>query len=314
MTEQPHNQGSSDPYPKLGIIILNWNNWQDTLDCVEALGDCSYTNKEIWIVDNASEDESTTKLGEIDDIHLMCLDKNYGFAVGNNVGIRAALDQACDFVLLLNNDTDLPRDFIQPLLEPFRKDPQASVCSPKILYSQPAGTIWYAGGKFRNPRIIGEMVGMGSPDQDQYNQLCQTDFAVGTCMLIKRELFERIGLLDERFFFYHEDVDFCYRAKQAGYTIWYQPKSTIIHRVSSSTKKQPSMRVFLYQRARVVFLCKHIRGIKTPIVLILEIIRLFRVIINGMMHLQMDLPMSYLKGLAAGLKDSRGFYNKQKIS
>ncbi|NJD60303.1 MAG: glycosyltransferase family 2 protein, partial [Anaerolineae bacterium] len=142
MTDQRENPGSTGPYPKVGIIILNWNNWPDTIQCIEALRICSYPNKEIWILDNGSQDESINKLEKIENIHLLLLDKNYGFAAANNVGIRAALEQACDYILLLNNDTELPRDFIQPLLEPFQDDPQASVCSPKILYDAPASTIW----------------------------------------------------------------------------------------------------------------------------------------------------------------------------
>jgi hypothetical protein len=300
----------SDQNPKLGIIILNWNNWQETIRCIEALRKCTYTNKEIWVVDNGSQDESTAQLRKIEDIHLLIQDNNLGFAGGNNIGIQAAIDFNCDYILLLNNDTELPPGFIQPLLEPFNLRPKAGISCPKILYKEPQQTIWYAGGKFHQPRILGELVGMGKRDQNQFDLTGETDFAVGTCMLIKREVFLRIGLLDDRFFFFHEDVDFCYRANQAGFSIWYQPKSVIIHRVSASTENQPDKRVFLYQRARVVFLIKHIHGLKVPLVIFMEIVRLIRVLIDGMMHQPMKLPMSYITGIFAGLKDSRDYLIK----
>jgi hypothetical protein len=264
---------------------------------------------EILVVDNGSQDESVSRLSMIENIHLLPLQRNYGFARGSNVGIRKALEQGIEYVLLLNNDTEFPEDFIQPLFEPFQIDSRACVVSPKILYHEPAQVVWYAGGKFHQPRIIGELVGMGTPDQKQYDLMRKTDFGVGTCMLIKCNIFDQIGVLDERFFFYHEDVDFCYRAIKAGYSIWYQPKSVIKHKVSSSTKDQPDMRLFLYQQARVIFLFKHIRGYKIPLVIFMEGIRVIRVIIDGMMHLSMKYPYSYLNGLIAGLKESRRYYS-----
>jgi GT2 family glycosyltransferase len=303
--ELHQGKNNIDRNSRLGIIILNWNNLLETLRCIDGIRACTYPQIEIYIVDNGSEDESPSLLSKIDDIHFLPVEKNLGFAGGSNVGINAAVKDNCDYVLLLNNDTEFPPDFIQPLLEPFEIDKRAGISCPKILYKEPGRTIWYAGGKFHQPRILGELVGIGKPDQHQYDLMGKTDFAVGTCMLIKREVFLRIGMLDDHFFFYHEDVDFCYRATKAGFNIWYQPKSTIIHLVSTSTENQPDRRVYLYQRARVVFLIKHIRGFKIPVVIFMEIIRLIRVLINGMMHLQMKLPKYYIAGVLAGLNDSR---------
>ncbi len=312
MSEPQLSPSRNDISPKLGIIILNWNNWIDTIRCVDSLLKCSYSNTEIWVVDNGSEDESIARLNEIDNIHLIPLHINCGFAAGNNVGINVALEQGCDYILLLNNDTDFPMDFIQPLLEPFQVDSSAAVSCPKILYDNPANTIWYAGGKFRQPRIIGEMVGMGELDQKQYDLMEKTDFAVGTCMMIKSDIFSQIGSLDERFFFYHEDVDFCYRARRAGFTTWYQPKSVIIHKVSSSTENQPGKRLYLFQKARVTFLFKYVHGLRVPIVIFMEIIRLLRVIFDGMMHLKLRYPQSYIEGSISGLRDSLRYFKEQK--
>ena len=303
---------TNQPVPKVGLIILNWNNWQETLRCLEYIHTCLNPSPEIWVVDNGSQDESVARLSGIIGIHFLPLDGNLGFAGGNNIGIQAALEQNCDFILLLNNDTEFSDDFLRPLLEPFELDPHAGITCPKILYQEPQHTIWYAGGRFRQPRILGELVGMGTPNQHHDDQMRTTDFAVGTCMLIKRDVFTRIGMLDDRFFFFHEDVDFSYRANQAGFTIWYQPKSTIIHRVSASTSNRPDQRVYLYERARIVFLLKHIRGFKIPLVIMMEIIRFFRAVINGIIHQQMRLTHSYIKGLFAGLKDSRLIFLKPK--
>jgi len=292
--------------PKIGIILLNWNNWQDTLSCLGDIRGFSYPQEliEIIVVDNDSQDESITQLQIQPDIELIALDKNTGFAGGNNVGIQRCLEHGCDFILLLNNDTKSPSNLLQPLLDVFNDKPTAGIISPKIYYMDPPNTLWYAGGRFKNPRIIGDLVGIDEFDTGQYDQMREVDYATGCCMLVQRKVFQHIGLLDDNFFFYHEDVDFCYRAKLAGFSVWYQPEISIVHNISKSTTDNLPHRTYLYAQARVIFLSKHIRGFKIPWVVSLEIIRLFRRVFAGIRQRNMQLSSSYIQGILAGIKSA----------
>jgi GT2 family glycosyltransferase len=298
--------------PNIGIIILNWNNWPDTSSCLAKLNEISYPQEslKLIVVDNGSTDDLPIGLLALEGVELIKLDENRGFAGGNNVGIDFALKAGCEYVLLINNDTQITPGFLQPLLEVFESEPDVGIVAPKIYYTDPPNRIWYAGGKFRQPRIIGELIGMDEFDTGQYNQAGPVDFAVGACMLIKREVFDRIGLLDDDLFFYHEDVDFSYRTMQAGLTTWYQPASSIWHDVSHSTASNLPHRTYLYAHARTIFLCKHIRGIKIPIVIGMEAIRLLRTIARNYFSGQPELANSYLKGVIHGLIEARKIYSR----
>ena len=296
---------------KIGIVILNWNNWQDTCSCLEYLRSLAYPNLAFYVVDNGSGDDSAHKLKELEDIYLILLGENLGFAGGCNFGIQAALRDQCDYILLFNNDAYPQEEFLVPLLEVFQQDVQAGIASPKIYYADPPGTIWYAGGKFHQPRLIGEMVGMGEMDRGQHNHPKKVDFAVGCCMLVRREVFESIGLLDPVYFFYLEDVDFSQRATQAGFSIWYQPESSVVHDVSRSTRNQLPKRMYLYAQSRMVFLVKHIRGIKIPAVIVIEAVRMLRTVTRHLWRGEAGLASSYIKGTISGFH--KGWNRQAKV-
>lgn len=290
--------------PKIGIVILNWNGWRDTLDCLTCIRGLNYPAEliEVVIVDNGSNDESVAQLRQQPDVTLLELPSNVGFAAGNNAGIRHVLAKGCDYVLVLNNDTLVSLDFLMPLVQVFSRDPIAGLVSPKIRYKDTPERLWFAGGKFREPRLIGEMTGCGELDQGQYNQARVVDYAVGCCMLIKRAVFEQIGYLDERFFFYHEDVDFSYRATSAGFSVWYQPESAIMHKVSESTKGDLPRRAFLEAQSRVVFFAKHVSGTQLCAVIGWEVLRLIRVLGESLWQGRLDVAWGYMQGLFAGLR------------
>lgn len=299
--------------PELGIVLLNWNNWQETLACLEQLRRLDYPNGNfrMYVVDNASQDDSLTQLRAQADITLIELSENRGFAGGNNPGIQRALDDGCRFILLLNNDTLIPSSLLAPLLQVFSEHPSAGVVSPKIYYADPANTIWYAGGRFRQPRILGELIGMGEIDRGQYDTASPVDFAVGGCMLVRREVFDQIGLLDERLFFYHEDVDFSFRAAKAGFQSWYQPAVSIVHKVSHSTRADLPSRTYLYAQARTVFLIKHIHGLKIPLVIAMEVIRLLRNVLGSLAKGEKGQAVAYTKGAWHGLRAGYRFFYAQ---
>ncbi len=293
--------------PRIGIVILNWNGWRDTIECLASLRHTDYPldRLNVVVVDNGSSDESISQLRQQTGITLLELASNVGFAAGNNIGIQHALADDCDYVLLLNNDTVVRSDFLRPLLQVFDTDTSSGIVSPKILHYDRPDLLWYAGGRFRHPRLIGEMIGLSQLDENQYDRAQVVDFAVGCCMLTRRAVFERIGYFDERFFCYHEDVDYSIRAMRAGFTVWYQPASVVLHKVSQSTQDNAARRTFLYTQSRVLFFTKHIRGHKALAVIGLELLRLLRTVMGNSWNRRFDLARSYIRGLLAGLRKSR---------
>jgi hypothetical protein len=237
-------------------------------------------------------------------ITLLELPNNRGFAAGNNAGLRWALDRGYDYMLLMNNDAYGESSFLRELLSTFASEVRCGLVCPKIRYclsrEEPTQRIWYAGGKFRQPRLIGEMIGMDQVDVGQYDIPRIVDFGVGCCMLIDRRVFEQIGLLDERFFFYQEDVDFSYRATLTGFQVWYQPAALVWHAVSRSTENNQAHRTFLYAQSRVVFFAKHIHGLKWVSVIGLEMIRLLRIVTRAIWQRRPEHAMAYIRGLLAG--------------
>jgi len=288
--------------PLLAIIILNWNNWKETHSCLDQLTGLSYPKErlQIIVVDNCSTDDSLNNLRKREGIKVIINPNNLGYAGGSNPAIQTALNLRCEFILLLNNDTCFPPDLMESLLFAFERNPYVGIVCPKIMHYENQEIIQYAGGKFAFPRIIGNMIGSGEKDIGQYEEGQLVDFAIGTCMLIRREVFELIGLLDDRFFFTHEDIDFSYRAQQAGYHIWFQPSMVVYHKISQSTRDKLPLRIKYISQARTVFFLKHIRGIRIPLVILLESLRLVRVILKNLFRWENYLSVSYIKGLFEG--------------
>lgn len=250
---------------KLGIVILNFNGLEDTLECIKSIK--KPKNTTILVVDNASTDKSKEVLEKISGIKLIINKINLGFSGGNNVGISDALKCEADLILILNNDTLVDKEFLVHLV---KKTKSADIISPKIYFS--AGyefhkehyqksdlgkVIWYAGGKIDWENIIGKHIGVDEVDHGQFNKSGEVDFATGACMLIKREVFEKIGLFDEKYFLYLEDMDFCVRAKRAGFKIGYEPAAVVWHKNAASTGGSGSdLQDYYITKSRLLFAFK----------------------------------------------------------
>jgi GT2 family glycosyltransferase len=298
--------------PKIGIIILNWNNIDDTIQCLDNLQEIDYPKDCLLkiVVDNRSTDEIVAKLHTLNDIYLIQNQRNLGFAGGNNPGILKALESGCEYILLLNNDTYIPPNTIKKLLDGYNLNRNIGIVCPKMLFQDPAGTILYAGGKFKWPTIVGNIEGYAEKDEGQYDEIRVVDYAIGSCMLIHNKVIENIGLLDTDFFFYHEDVDFCIRAKQSGFAICYQPEAQIIHVSGKSTKEDMPLRTYLNTQARIVFYHKHIPKYSYIWVILFEVVQLIKIIAQNFVGRN---PMNikwYFKGLIDGFKGSITIFKK----
>ncbi|MEF3691514.1 MAG: glycosyltransferase family 2 protein [Candidatus Moraniibacteriota bacterium] len=214
-------------FPKVFVIILNYNGQKVLRNCLDSLYRDDYPNKEVVVVDNASEDDSFDKMRVIfSKYNFIKNDKNLGFAGGNNVAIKWALEKMADYVFLLNNDAVLGENAIRIMIEEAEKDQKTGIFSP-IIYDK-NGQIWFSGGKINWLKMRAE----------HQEDIKKTEFVTGCAMLIRKEVFKKIGLLDEKFFLYYEDTDFSYRADKAGFGLRILKNSRVDHLEESQSNPQ----------------------------------------------------------------------------
>lgn len=219
--------------PNVGIVISNYNGWQDTVQCLESLQRQTYRDFEIILLDDASTNDSVQQLQKHLPENTVFLPQaaNIGFAAANNVGMRRALADGCDWVVLLNNDTTAAPDFLERLLA---ETPVGAVSCPKMLFMDPPDEIWFAGGEL-NP-ATGQVKHLGGHQKDgpAFAQKKQVSFITFCCVLLPRQVIEQVGFLDETLFMYCEDVDYCLRLAEAGVPLWFLPEARIWHKAGGS--------------------------------------------------------------------------------
>jgi len=270
--------------PKINIILLNWNGLKDTLECLESLLKIDYANYEIVVVDNNSSGDDVEIIREQfgDFIKQIIVNKiNLGFSGGNNVAIDFAIKSNADVVLLLNNDTIVEPDFLSKLVKASMEYPDAGILTPMINYYSNKSIIWSAGGEISKIKASGFSFGYNNMNKF-YRKNYYCTFASGCCMYVKKEVFTKIGLLDEKYFLYLEDTDFCYRTYKAGFKILYAGESTIYHKVQSTTARENSLLPIYYSlRNRLYFAKKNFPVIYYLSVIYLLIVFFIKVLLSN---------------------------------
>jgi hypothetical protein len=217
------------------IIIVNWNGRDLTLECLRSLRDLTYREHTVLVVDNGSTDGSADAIAlHHPEVRLLRLEKNLRFAGGNNQGMRYALDHGAAMMVLLNNDTVVRREFLHSMVMRALEDRRIGMVAPKICYYSSPETIWYAGGIIHPWLGIMRHRGIREKDRGQYGTAEDTGYATGCCVLVTREMVEVTGLLDESYHMYAEDADWSMRARASGFRIVFEPRATILHKVSVS--------------------------------------------------------------------------------
>ncbi len=223
--------------PDITIIVLNWNRREETLACLASLARADLGGARILVVDNGSRDGSVAAIRErFPQVEVVSLPENRGYAGGNNAGIRVALERGAQAVLLLNNDTEVSPDFLSPLLWALDAHPIAgAVCSAIHRIDRPEMLdVAYAEVRFEQHRAV-QLRGVNSLPGNGFEARRPVEVAVGCCVLLTARALEDVGLFDESYFAYHEDVDWCLRARRIGYQLIYEPLSRVFHRGSGTT-------------------------------------------------------------------------------
>jgi GT2 family glycosyltransferase len=224
--------------PKVAIIILHLKGIPCLVDCVDSLNKITYQNYSIIVVHNGSENiVLRDALSSISQHITKVIDteENLGFARGNNIGIRQALKDGAEYVLLLNDDTEVSPEFLKKLVEIAEVQQDAGMLGPKIYNIDEPGKVWFAGARFDRKICKVITTGFGQTSKSDVNNHVESDYVTGCALLIKKETLEKIGLLDERFFLYCEDVDWGLRCIKAGLKNLIVPDSHIWHKASASS-------------------------------------------------------------------------------
>ncbi len=281
---------------KVSLVILNWNGIDDTLGCLASANKLNTDgfNLNTIVVDNASTDNSIEKLKQINGIDLIANKENLGFAEGNNIGIKRALESGADYIVISNNDIILEKNSIRELVELMEFDHSIGASSPKIYFTKgyeykqsllPDGSkkykdsdlgkvIWYAGGIIDWNNVYGTTGGVDEVDSGQFEEICETDFATGAYMILSREVIKKVGMFDGRYYMYYEDTDLSQRIKKAGYKIMFNPRSIVWHKVAQGSGIGSANNDYFISRNRMLFGMAY-ASLRTKFALLRESVKLF---------------------------------------
>lgn len=286
--------------PLVYVITLNWNRATDTIQCIDSLMNLRYQNKRILVVDNGSEDGSPNIIREhFPNVEQIIIPSNLGFAAGFNVGIRHALNAGSKAIMIVNNDSYIAPDALDFLLDALEPN-DVGITAPIIYYADAPDKIWSAGA-LRSPITL-ELKG-GHGRKLTYKNIVERDFISGCGMLIKRAVFENVGLFDERFFMYYEDSDYSMRVRDTGYRIILVPQASMWHKVSLSSmgRDSPSER-YLMARSSVIFYRKHATRWQILFLIPWRVGSSFKIITRLILLNRIPSAKAYIKGVWDGIK------------
>ncbi|MFX1592154.1 MAG: glycosyltransferase family 2 protein [Promethearchaeota archaeon] len=298
----------------VSIIILNYNGNQDTIDCLKSLKNQTFKNFEILLVDNGSNTNSFLELKrelkqfkEDLEIILIRINLNVFFTGGNNKALKIA---SGEYICLLNNDTIVSPDFIERMVDFLEKNSDAGMISPKIKVYKNKNYLWYAGAYLNLKKAtISGLRGIWEfdPQNQKYNEIILTDYAAGTALFLKKEVVDKIGLLDEIFFMYFEETDWNLRAKKEGYKVYYVPTTIVYHKVSPiNNKKASRLKHLFFNRNAQILVWKHAKFIELLIFYLNYSIRnlklIFKTFINKELYYVYLQFYSLLQGFRIGIK------------
>jgi len=242
----------------VGIVTVTYNSGAVVGDFIDCVLKQRHSEFILYVIDNASADNTLQVVSTHPDPRVVVVRNpaNEGVAEGNNIGIRAAIKDGCSFVLLINNDTAFEPDLLGELIEGMRKH-ECDMAVPKILFFDEPQKIWSAGGYFSAWRGSARHFGFGRKDDGTYDRPRAVNYNPTCCMLIEREVFGRVGLMDANYFVYFDDTDFSLRAYRTGVRLFYIPSARLLHKVSSLTGAESNFTYRYSIRNHVYYLLKN---------------------------------------------------------
>ena len=247
--------------PLISVVLLNWNGVDDTLACLNSLTSLTYSRFSVVVVDNGSTDNSLAHLRPYTATYPLTLleaGRNLGYAAGNNVGIRYALEHGANFVLVLNNDTAVAPDLLDRLLEAAERTPDAGVFSARIMYFDEPERVWFDGARWNPSSLHLAWPGQNAEERTLDGFDHDTDYASGAALFFRSDVAREIGLLDESFFLVWEEVDWCFRARNAGWRNIVVPAAKVWHKIGVSFGSESSpLRTYFSIRNELLWFSRH---------------------------------------------------------
>ena len=241
--------------PKISILILNWNGLHNTIECLRTVEKISYPNCDILVIDNGSTDRSVEHIiNQFPGIKIIENNKNLGYAGGNNIGIRYAIDHGAEYILLLNNDTVVDPQLLKAFLKASQDHPEYAIFNPKVYYYSTPDKIWSLGINWNKQSGMFLFKGDGLIDDGRLNnEPFEIDYAIGCCLFFDTRVIERIGLFEPKFFLFFEEYDWCSRARIAGYKCLSVPEAKIWHKGSAGFEKESPLMDYYLTRNRLLW-------------------------------------------------------------
>lgn len=246
--------------PSVAVVVLNWNGTADTDECLESLLRLDYPRVEVVVVDNGSRPPAAEAFARrFRSATCLQVAENRGYAGGNNVGIRYALERGHDYVFVLNNDTVVQRGCVAAAVAVAESDERIGVVGVKILAMDDPARVWVAFGQVTYRQGLVRLIGYYWFDDGRFDRQQDVEWVPGTAMLFRRRALEVVGTFDEEFFAYHEDVDWCASARDRGFRVVFTPEAIIYHKghQSSGGRGYVTPRQYLAGRNMVLFVKKH---------------------------------------------------------
>lgn len=258
--------------PHVTIVLVNWNNYEDTTNCLESIQNLDYEPIDIILVDNNSTDDSGVRLkAENPDIETILHDENGGFGAGNNVAINRAIEDDTDYVWVLNNDVLIPEEsaeVLSNLVDIMESQEGVGILTPTVMQYPRTDEVWFergyidersanAGHSSDRKRFVDLRLGLG-PEASDESHIIWNEYVPFCSALIRAEVFDEVGLFPEDYFMYYGDVDYCIRVRDAGYKIGTVQACNVYHRVSSSsTTSRSPLHYYYLARNRQLLVRKH---------------------------------------------------------
>ncbi len=300
-------------WPLVSVVTVNYNQSDVTCEFLHSFGQISYPNTEVFVVDNASPHDHPEIIKErFPDIWFMQTKVNLGFAGGNNVALPHCKGK---YVLFINNDTEVDPGFLEPLVEVLENDPKIAMVSPKIHYFHTPDTFQFAGFTPIHPITIRNFaLGFGEKDNGQYDITCETGSIFGAAMLVSMQVIKKVGMMTEKFFLYYEEHDWAEHIKKAGYKIYFQGKSLVLHKEAVSTVKESPFQIFYLTRGRILYARRNNHGLtKFLSFLYLNFVAVPKQTLNYLIHKRPDLAKAGIRAMWWHFTHYKNIYGLPKL-